>query len=72
MRIAVVTDAVVALVGPALPAVSKAPLAAKRATRPPSAQSETVTVRVVPESAPGSKLHPVALLTFEKSAAATA
>ena len=67
---AVVAAAVRAALGPVLPAVSIAPLAAKRAARPPSSQV-TSTVRVVPESALGEKTHPAALLALEKSAAAT-
>ena len=67
---AVVDGAVWAVVGPVLPATSMTPLATTRAARPPSLQL-TVMVRVVPVSAPGSKVQPVALLPLTKSAAAT-
>ena len=57
--------------GPAVPAPSAAPLAAKRGVTVPSEQLVTVTVRVLPVSAPGAKTQPVAVPVLVKSAAVT-
>ena len=57
--------------GPAVPARSAAPPAAKRGITVPSEQLVTVSVRVAPESAPGAKTQPVAVPVLVKSAAAT-
>jgi hypothetical protein len=69
-RTMVVVD-VAADAGPVLPARSVAPLSAKTGVTVPAPQPDTVTVRLLPESLPGSNEHPVAVPEFEKSPAAT-
>ena len=63
--------AVEASVGPVLVALSVAPLAAKRGMTVPLAQPDTVTVREVPVSVPGSNVQPEAEPVLVKSPAAT-
>ena len=71
VRSMVIVAPVAAEAGPVLPAASVAAVTARRGMTVPSEQPVTVTVRVVPESAPGSKAHDVAVPVFEKSPATT-
>ena len=68
-RVIVVGD-VTAAAGPTLPAASEAPPEAKTGITVPLVVQDTPTVRVDPESVPGSKVQ-VAVPLFEKSPAAT-
>ena len=69
--IVIVVEDVAAVAGPVLPAASLAPPRANSGTTVPAEQLEIVTVRVVPESAPGAYTQPVAEPVLEKSPAAT-
>jgi hypothetical protein len=67
----IVVPEVAAVAGPVLPAASLAPPTANSGTIVPAEQLEIVTVRDVPESAPGANTQLVAVPVFEKSPAAT-
>ena len=68
----IVVVASASAVGPAFPAASEAPLAAKRGVMVPLLHELTVTVRVVDDvSVPGLNEQPVAVPALEKSVPAT-
>jgi hypothetical protein len=67
----IVVVAVAADTGPVFPARSVAPFTANTGMTVPALHPDTVTVRLLPESLPGSNEHPVAVPEFEKSPAAT-
>ena len=67
----IVEVAVAADIGPVLPAVSVAPLAANCGVTVPWPQLEMVTVRVAPVSEPGAYEHESAVPVLVKSAATT-
>jgi hypothetical protein len=71
LREIVTVEPVAAVAGPVLPAASVAPPLAKRGITVPSEQPEIVTVRVLPESVPGSKVQSVAVPVVVKLAAVT-
>ena len=60
-----------AVAGPVLPAPSLAPPAANSGITVPAVQFVIVTVREMPASVPGAKVHDAAVPVFEKSPAAT-
>ena len=71
MSIVIAVATVSAVAGPVVPDWSAAPFAANRGRTVPFVQPVIETVRVSPESVPGSKIQLIDVPAFEKSAPVT-